>query len=146
MPIFLHQRQQDPCENAIRYARDDFETKTILLHTVFMNSSLKVAAKEPYSHFQLNFRVRERAIKDGFLWDREYPEKTIYAEDIEARVGDLDAKLPGAEVQFRWLSEGGDWRNAEESDDGFRIPLRTAGSLGGNFLIRASEWPDDSVK
>lgn len=145
MPVFLHQRQQDPCENAIRYARDDFETKTILLHTVFMNSTLKVAEKEPYSHFQLQFRVRERAIKDGFLWDREYPEKSIYAEDIEVRVGDFDADLPGAEVQFRWLSEGGDWNNAVETDNGFHIPLRRAGALSGNFLIRASEWPDESV-
>ena len=44
---------------------------------------------------------------------------------------DLDAKTPGAEVQFRWLSEGGDWKNAEESDDGFRVPLRTAGPSAG---------------
>jgi hypothetical protein len=146
LPVYLHQRQQDPCENAIRYARDDFETKTILLHTVFMNSALKVAQKEPYSHFKLQFRVRERAIKDGLFWDREYPEKTIYSEDIEARVGDFDEKLTGAEVQYRWLSEGGDWQNATKSADGFRIPLRVAGALNGNFLLRTSAWPDESVQ
>lgn len=145
-PVHLHRRQQDPCENAIRYARDDFESKTVLLHTLFMNSALKPAKDVPYSHFQLQFRIHERAIKKGFLWDREYPDKTIYAEDIELRVGDFDEALPGAEVQFRWLSEGGDWKDAQKSATGFRIPLRQAGSLTGNFLIAASAWPDASVE
>jgi hypothetical protein len=142
-PVYLHRRQQDPCENAIRYAREDFEAKTVLLHTVFMNSSLR-AQKEPYSHFQLQFRVRERAIKKGFLWDHEYPEKTVYGEDVEVRVGDFDGAKAGAQVQFRWLSEGGDWQTARKSESGFRIPLRKAGSLSGNFLIQASPWPDAS--
>ena len=145
IPVYLHRRQQDPCENAIRYAREELEAKTVLLHTLFMNSNLKVAKDKPYSHFQLQFRVQERAIRKGFLWDREYPEKTIYAEDIEVRVGDFDETLPGAEVQFRWLSEGGDWKNATKRDAGFRIPLRKAGSLDGNFFIAASPWPDSSV-
>jgi hypothetical protein len=146
MPVYLHRRQQDPCENAIRYARDDFESKTVLLHTVFMNSALKTVKREPYSHFQLQFRVQERAIKKGFLWDREYPEKTIYSEDLEIRVGDFDEAREGTEVQFRYLSEEGDWEDADQSDTGFRIPLREAGALAGNFLIVASTWPDETTK
>jgi hypothetical protein len=145
MPVYLHRRQQDPCENAIRYGRDEIEAKTVLLHTVFMNSDLKVAKAEPFSHFQLQFRVRERAIKKGFLWDREYPDKTIYSEDVEMRVGDFD-ETGGTDVQFRWLAEEGDWRNAEKSNAGFRIPLRKAGSLGGNLLIVGSKWPDEGCE
>lgn len=145
-PVYLHRRQQDPCENAIRYTREDFETKTVLLHTVFMNSSLKTAKNQPFSHFQLQFRVRERAIKKGLLWDHEYPEKTVYAEDIEVRVGDFAEVPAGTAVQYRWLSEGGDWKTAEKGDKGFRIPLRQAGSLAGNFLISASPWPDASCQ
>lgn len=142
-PVYLHRRQQDPCENAIRYAREDLEAKTVLLHTIFMNSALKTEAKKPFSHFQLQFRIGERAIKKGLLWDREYPEKTIYGEDLEVRVGDFDETQEGTEVQYRWLSEGSDWKNAEKSSHGFRIPLRSAGSLSGNFLIAASQWPDE---
>jgi len=144
-PVYLHRRQQDPCENAIRYARAEIESKTVLLHTVFMNSALKTVKHEAYSHFQLQFRVRERAIKKGFLWDREYPEKTIYAEDLEVRVGDFDEARAGTEVQFRWLSEEGDWQEAESSKAGFRVPLRAAGALAGNFLIAASPWPEEGV-
>ena len=143
-PIYLHRRQQNPCENAIRYSRDDLEQKTVLLHTLFMNSGLKTTST-PYSHFKLEFRINEHVVKKGFLWDKEYPAKTIYAEDLEVRVGDFDAKLPGAEVQYRWLSEGGDWRNTDKSQDGFRIPLRAAGSVAANLFIQASEWPDTSV-
>jgi len=141
-PVYLHRRQQDPCENAIRYERDEFESKTVLLHTVFMNSDLRISNDEPYSHFQLQFRVRERAIKKVWFWDREYPDKTIYSEDVEVRVGDFDQARPGTVVQYRWLSEGGDWRTAERTDTGYRIPLRQAGSLTANFLIAASPWPD----
>lgn len=101
--------------------------------------------KEPFSHFQLQFRVRERAIKKGFLWDREYPDKTVYSEDIEVRVGDLDEQL-GTDIQFRWLSEQADWISAEKSEDGFRISLREAGAVSGNFLIASSAWPDDGCQ
>lgn len=146
LPVYLHRRQQDPCENAIRYARDDFESKTVLLHTLFMNSSLKLDKGEPFSHFQLQFRARERAVKKGFLWDHEYPEKTIYSEDIEVRVGDFDEETEGTEVQFRWLSESAGWKTARKDQNGFRIPLREAGALKGNFLISASPWPDESVE
>ena len=143
-PVYLHRREQRPCENAIRYSRDAIEAKTVLLHTLFMNSDLQIGP-EPYSHFKLEFRVRELAIKKGFLWDHEYPEKIIYAEDLEVRIGDFDEKLPGKELQFRWLSEGGDWQNSKKVENAFRIPLRKAGSVGGNFLVRATPWPDATV-
>ena len=142
VPVYLHRRQQDPCENAIRYSRDDLDGKTILLHTLFMNSSLKTGK---YSAFKVELRIRERAVKDGWVWDREYPVKTIYSEDLEVEVGDFDANLKGEEVRYRWLSEGGDWIAAVETDDGFRIPLRAAGAVKANFFISASEWKTASA-
>jgi hypothetical protein len=143
-PVYLHRRQQNPCENAIRYPRADLEKKTVLLHTLFMNTGLKMDSGH-YSHFKLEFRINEHAVKKGFLWDKEYPAKTIYSEDLEVRVGDFDTKLPGAEMQYRWLSEGGNWQNANKSKAGFRIPLRAAGAVAANFLILAGPWPDASV-
>lgn len=143
-PLYLHRRQQQPCENAIRYSREDLEKKTVLLHTPFLNSHLRTTSA-PYSHFKVEFQIREHAVKKGFLWDKEYPAKTIYAEDLEVRVGDFEEQLPGADVQYRWFSEGGPWRNADPAGDGFRIPLRAAGALTANFLIQAGDWPDDSV-
>jgi hypothetical protein len=61
-------------------------------------------------------------------------------------VGDFDEAREGTEVQFRYLSEEGDWEDADQSDTGFRIPLREAGALAGNFLIVASTWPDETTK
>ncbi len=145
-PVYLHRRQQDPCENAIRYPRADLETKSVLLHTVFLNTALRPAQDVPYSHFQVQFRVQERGIKKGLFWDREYPAKTIYSEDLEVRVGDFDTKQAGAEVQFRWRSDDDDWQTAEKSATGFRIPLRAAGSFAGQLLIVASSWPDESCQ
>lgn len=144
-PVYLHQRQQKPCENAIRYPRSEIEKKTVLLHTLFMNSKLKTNPAEPYSHFKLELRIRELAIKKGFLWDHEYPEKTIFSEDLEVRVGDFDEQLPGSEVQYRWLSEGGDWKNLRPVAGGFRVPLRAAAALSGDLVFKPSEWPDASV-
>jgi hypothetical protein len=141
MPVYLHRRQQVPCENAIRYSREDIEKKTVLLHTLFLDSSLR-SDPAPYSHFKVEFRLREFAVKKGFLWDNEYPEKTVFGEDLEVRVGDFDASVPGKEVQYRWLSDGAGWQNASKSAEGFRIPLRTAGALTGNFLIRPAPWPE----
>lgn len=139
-PVYLHRRQQTPCENAIRYSRKDIERKTVLLHTLFLDSDLRTNPDPPYSHFKLEFRLRELAVKKGFLWDHEYPEKNIFADDLEVRVGDFDAQIPGKEVQYRWLSQGGEWQNAVRSGKEFRIPLRDAGSLRGAFLIRAEPW------
>lgn len=145
LPVYLHRREQDPCENAIRYSRDELEQKRVQLHTLFMSSALKTTNTN-YSHFKLEFRVRELAIKKGFLWDHDYPEKSIYTEDLEIRVGDFDEKLPGQEVQYRWLSEGGDWQNAEKVNQGYSIPLRKAGALSGRFFVAYGPWPDGSTQ
>src|SRR5207249_10015904 len=79
--VYLHRRQQDPCENAIRLELRDIP-KSLLLHTGFMNSKLKDEA-EQFSQFSLKFRVVEHRVKDGFLWDHEYPERPIYNETLE---------------------------------------------------------------
>lgn len=60
---YLHRRQQDPCENAMRFRADELDNRSILLHTTFMNSDLKI---EPgaFSHFAIALKVIERRVKD----------------------------------------------------------------------------------
>jgi hypothetical protein len=141
---YLHRRQQDPCENAVRLARDKIPAY-LLLHTAFMNSKLKTH-KNPFSSFSLNLRIVERAVKHGLLWDRDYPDKQIFNETLEIRVGDADPTKPGDEVQYRWFSDGAEWEEVEPVKGVFRFPLRGAGSLSGQFAVRAGPWPDASTE
>lgn len=143
--VFLHRRQQDPCENAIRIERDEIPKK-LFLHTAFMNSRLKDEDDEKFSHFILRFRVLERRIKKGFLWDDEYPERQIFSETLEIRVGDSDPASPGDEVEYRWLSDVIDWRPIEQDNDGaYRVALRQAGAITGELVIEAGPWPDNAL-
>lgn len=141
----LHRRQQDPCENAFRFERSEIPAQ-LLLHTAFMNSTLKENEKEPFSHFILRFRVLERRVKKQLLWDTEYPERQIYSESLEIRVGDSDPAAPGDELEYRWLSDAEKWKQAEPTDDAvYRIPLRDAGSIVGDLVFRAGPWPDNEL-
>ena len=134
---YLHRRQQDPCENAIRFERADIPPR-LLLHTAFINSRLRDEG-DPFSHFGGKIRVVEHRVQDGFLWDHEYPERPIYNESIEVRVGD-------GQVFFRWLSEGDDWHEVPRDATGvYRIPLRSAGALAGMFTIKPGRWPDPEL-
>lgn len=137
--VYLHQRQQDPCENAIRLKPEEM-TNSIFLHNVFMNSGLR-QANDPYSHFNIRLRVIEHRVKDGFLWDHEYPDRPIYAESLEVRVG--DSSQPGGvpPVDFRWLSDGDSWSSAQsDGNRGYSIPFRAAGTLGGNLWVKGELW------
>ncbi len=144
---YLHRRQQDPCENAIRIPREKIGAG-IYLHTAFMNSELKTE-EDGFSYFSMQIRILERSVKKGFLWDHEYPDKQIYSETLEIKVGDSNPANPGDELEFRWLSDVKDW--AEAKDEGnklegiYHIPLRKAGSVDGKLVISAGLWPDASA-
>lgn len=148
--IFLHQRRQNPCENAMRYDRAGnrlADPKTaepvsvIPLHTAFMDTRFQRRG-EPWSHFSLGFRVAEHQVQKGFLWDHEYPERTIYSETMEVRVGNDDTASDAILVEYRWLSDGPDWQAAviDISDGRSAIPLRAAETWGGTLQIRYEPW------
>lgn len=141
--IYLHRREQDPCENAIRLERKDIP-KRLLLHTGFMNSKLK-DDNDNFSHFALTLRVIEHRVEKGFLWDREYPGRPIYAETLEIRVGDSDPSQPGDEVEYRWLSEVAGWKQMQPDNGLFRAPLRQADTISAEVTIKAGLWPDVSL-
>ncbi|MGV3724912.1 MAG: esterase/lipase family protein [Actinomycetota bacterium] len=140
--VYLHRREQDPCENAIRRTRAEMSAP-IRLHTGFLDST-KRSETEPFSHFALTVRIQEREIKDGFLWDHQYPSRPIFNETLEVRVGDVDPATPGQEAEFRWLSDGSAWKKlpaAEAQEPGvFRIPLRSAKALFGTLCFQATPW------
>jgi len=109
-----------------------------------MNSRLR-DDREQFSHFSGKFRVVEHRVRAGFLWDHEYPERPIYNETVEVRVGDVD-RDGRADVGYRWLSDGEAWNTVQPEAGGvFRFPLRAAGSLSGNVVIKAGPWPDPTV-
>jgi hypothetical protein len=140
---YLHRRQQDPCENAIRLRRQDIPG-TLLLHTAFMNSRLRDDGDQ-FSHFAGKFRVVEHRVSEGYLWDHEYPERPIYNETVEVRVGDLSG-APADHADYRWLSDGDSWTSVPIGASGiFRFPLRSAGAVSGDVLVTAQPWPDPAL-
>ena len=142
---FLHRRQQDPCENALRFKHEQLP-KTLLLHTAFMNSALKDEDDEHYSHFSMRFRVLERKVKHGMLWDTDYPERQIYSEGVEVRIGDESLKEANTEVGYRWLSDAGQWNRADPPRDGvYRLALRGTGAIKADLLVEVAPWPDEDV-
>jgi hypothetical protein len=140
--VYLHRRQQDPCENAERIEWKDLPTR-LVLHTGFMNSKLR--DPKDMSHFSMKLRVVERRVKDNLLWDREYPDRPIYNETLEVKVGDPDEKSGAIPAQFRWLTDGDTWNPLPKSSEGaFRVGLRATGTLDGALAFRVSAWPDNA--
>jgi hypothetical protein len=140
---YLHRCQQDPCENALRYKREELP-KTLRLHAGFLNSVLKDEG-EPFSQFSFKFRVIEHRVKESFLWDHEYPERPIYNETLELRVGDVDPARPGTEIQYRWLSDGDQWTHVDPVNEKYTFPLRSAGSISADVVIKVGPWPDKKL-
>jgi hypothetical protein len=138
--VYLHRREQDPCENAVRLRRKDIPER-LLLHTGFMNSKLKEDDAK-FSRFALTLRVIEYRVEEGFLWDREYPGRPIYVETLEIRVGDSDPSQPGDEVGYRWRSEVSDWKQMQADNGVFRVPLRHVDTISAEITIKAGLWPD----
>ncbi|MDO8478518.1 MAG: hypothetical protein Q7W02_20445 [Candidatus Rokubacteria bacterium] len=134
---YLHRRQQDPCENAIRLERAQVPPR-LLLHTAFVNSRLRDEG-DKFSHFGAKIRIVEHRVRDGFLWDHEYPERPIYNESVEVRLGD-------EEVSYRWLSEGDNWAPMTRDANGvFRVGLRAGGAVTGVLSIKPGLWPDTDL-
>ncbi|MBI5395158.1 MAG: hypothetical protein HZA91_07660 [Verrucomicrobia bacterium] len=147
--VYLHRREQNPCENALRFDRDAVP-QSLALHTGFMNSALKMNPDDPFTHFALTLRVIEHRLEKSWLWDHQYPGRQIYNETLEIRVGDADPKQPGDEVQFQWFSDVGGaskpWTGVAPAPDGsFRFPLRDAGAFAGTLTIQAGPWPDPAL-
>jgi hypothetical protein len=141
---FLHRRQQDPCENALRFLRQDVPS-TLLLHTAFLNSELTDADDPNYAHFAMRFRVLERKVKHGWLRDTDYPERQIYSEGIEVRLGRADKKNP-VRVEYHWLSDANDWERAVPSEEGtYSLPLRGAEAVTATVVVEAERWPNNEL-
>jgi hypothetical protein len=151
--VFLHQRKQNPCENARRFERGEFPLKEVYLHTGFMDTRLRPRG-ETFTRFLLAFRIAQHRVKDGFLFDHQYPERTIYSESLELRVNlvPADATAPPT-VQSRWLSETvnpddeASWGQPVIPKAGvFRFPFRQADTLSGELCLQASPWPDATTE
>ena len=149
--VFLHQRRQNPCENAQRFVREKFPLASVHLHTGFMDTQLRQLG-DPFSHFLLAFRVAQHRVKDGFLFDTQYPERTIYSESMEARVNLVAKGTRGQTVvQYRWLSDATNledprsWQKAPRTDGIFRFAFREADTLKGVLCIKPGKWPDETT-
>lgn len=136
--VYLHRREQDPCENAIRLKAENLPTR-LDLQSIFLNSQLRTPG-ESFSHFALTLRVVERLVKPGFLWDHEYPSRPIYHETIEIRVGDFNAQLEGDEVEYRWLTETSGWTAVQPDGGNIMLPLRAAQVFKADLKISYQPW------
>ncbi|WP_345954377.1 hypothetical protein [Mucilaginibacter sp. PAMB04168] len=150
--VYLHQRKQDPCENAIRIRRKEIpDQKDIFLHTGFLNSKLRQSKNEG-SFFIMKFSVLEYSVKKGLLWDTQYPSRTIYSESLEIEVV-ADATSPYDYVaRYSWQSDIDKWKDFAADEDGnFVIPLTTnaavqdMSSLVGNIVLKPFKWGEQTT-
>ena len=141
LPLFLHRREQEPCENAMRRTRASITANgKLFLHTAFMNSAL--GDLDASSHFSFKIRVVEHRVKDHF-WEQDYPERAIYDETAEVMVN-----LTTSEVKYHWLSDVTDpmqWATADLGDGKYSFPLRQAASFSAIVVIEATGWPDRAL-
>lgn len=140
--VYLQRREQDPCENAMRFDAGAVP-KDVALYTGFLRSSEKTDPDARVSEFALTLRVVEHRVEHHLLWDHEYPGRQIYNETLLIRVGDTDPTKPGDHVAFMWLSDRtGEWTAVDPNESGiYSIKLRAAQSLSGVIRIAASDWP-----
>jgi hypothetical protein len=138
LPLFLHRRQQEPCENAMRMKRDEVMPHgKLYLHTAFMNSAL--GDLDASSHFAFKLRVIEHRMKSHF-WEPDYPERAIYDETCEVLVN-----MATNEVKYHWLSDlidPDDWNPSVFENGRYSFPLRAAASFSATVVLQASTWPD----
>ncbi|TKC59199.1 hypothetical protein FBD94_16845 [Pedobacter hiemivivus] len=133
--VYLHRREQDPCENAIRFNRDDIP-HDIHLHTGFLNSSLQLG-DDGYSYFILKFNILEYRIEPGFIWDYKYPSRQIYADSMEVKVD--TGKDGNYKAAYRWFSEIG-WNDlVTDENNRYTLPLKQ-GVIDGTIRIEAAPW------
>jgi hypothetical protein len=144
--VYLQRREQDPCENAMRFDADAVPTE-ISLYTGFLRSEEKTDPNADFSEFALTIRVVEHRVEHHLLWDHEYPGRKIYDETLMIRVGDSDKTKPGDEVSFMWQSDRlpdrtAPWPEVQGDAGVYSIDLRAAQSVSGVIRIAASPWPD----
>jgi hypothetical protein len=141
--VYLQRREQDPCENAMRFEAGQIPAE-IALYTGFLRSEEKIDPEAEHVEFALTIRVIEHRIEHRLLWDHEYPGRQIYNETLMIHYGDTDKARPGEEVTALWLSDRNDgWKEVEADENGvYSIPLRAAQSVSGSIRIAASAWPD----
>lgn len=145
--VYLHQRKQDPCENAVRVKREDIPTmKDLHLHTGFMNSKLKQPGEDG-SHFIMKFSVLEYRTKPGWLWDTQYPSRTIYSESLEIKVMEDKGTDYGYAAAYSWQSDTETWQEFQSDGQGnFTIPLSVnsvleeKASVTGKVTLSAFKW------
>jgi pimeloyl-ACP methyl ester carboxylesterase len=153
--VHLHQRREDPCENALRFPAAAIPQK-INLHTLFLNSQRQ--ANDGTMNFLVVMRVVEHRVEHTFLWDHEYSGRTIFSESLEVRVRpdlieDYNLRAAGAAaanqplplpdpqlMEFQWLSDpegtpNGGWKQARfnNTNRNYEIDLRAASSLSGTL-------------
>lgn len=149
----LHQRQQKPCENAMRFTAGQLDLLTqqgssIYMHTAFLNSKLN-PSQSKFSHFQLAVKIVEYHVKERLLWDRQYDGRTIYSETLEIRLKDTDANKEADTIEYRWLSKIKNWEDSwlRPEVDGpgrFIISLLEQETVTGNLIIEAGTWPEEA--
>lgn len=144
--VYLQRREQDGCENAIRFEADKWPSDGIFLYTGFLRSTEKLDPDSKFSEFALTVRVVEHRIQKGFLWDHEYPGRKIYDEVLIIKVGDVDGDNRD-DVDVMWLSDRSDVFMRVKPVDGrvYTIPLRTAACVSGNIRIVVGPWPDNAL-
>ncbi|HYK00777.1 MAG TPA: hypothetical protein VE974_03415 [Thermoanaerobaculia bacterium] len=143
--VYLQRREQDPCENALRFKRENLPS-SLQLYTGFLNTALKTDEANDFSEFALTIRVVEHRVEKGLFWDHEYPGRHIYNETLLIRVGDFNPDRDGQEVRILWLSDrASDWTEIEPQNSTYDIPLRTAQSVSGSVRIAVSPWPDPGL-
>lgn len=144
--VYLQRREQDRCENAVRFEANQWPAAGIFLYTGFLRSSEKLEADSKFAEFSLTIRVVEYRIEKGFLWDHEYPGRKIYDEQVIIKVGDVDGDERN-DVEVMWLSDRSEAFTRILPTDGrvYTIPLREATTMKGNIRIVAGPWPDNSL-
>jgi pimeloyl-ACP methyl ester carboxylesterase len=139
--VYLQRREQDPCENAMRFPAEGVP-KSIDLYTGFLRSEGKSNPESQFVEFALILRVIEHRVEHRLLWDHEYPGRQIYNETLLIGVGDTNPNKPGDEVSYMWLSDREKWREVDPQDGVYAIKLRKAKSVSGEIRIEAAAWPD----
>lgn len=144
---YLHQRNQEPCENAMRFEHAQLSGAQMMrLHAGFLNSRL-ARPDDPSLHFLLALRVVEYRVVDRWLFDKNYPGRTIYSESVEVRVTDANDPVRPSVVEYRWLSDLHGWTQVAgdgivgDNQESYHFPLREAGTLQGDMVLKASVWP-----
>jgi len=134
--VYLHRREQDLCENAIRLNANAIPND-IHLHTAFLNSALQLG-DDNYSYFLLKLKVQEYRPSKGLFWDTSYPASQIFSESVEIKI---DNGAGGTyKAGYRWLSDGA-WNDLDADNNGqYILPLLNGVTVNGNLVFSGEEW------